>query len=110
MAVTLNRLDNKIIFLVVGNLDGINHNDVIDNLKELNEKLQQFPELHNFLSFNFNKLISDAEKECFDELFDLLEMHFDQDFADVFITGRYNSSENVGENTYYDTAIVNYSL
>lgn len=110
MAIRLNRLDNKVIVLVVGNIDGINHNDVIDNLKQLNEKLQQLPELNEFLSFNFSKLISDAKNESFDELFNLLEMYFDQNFADVFVTGRYNSSENLGENTYCDTAIVNFSL
>lgn len=106
MAVSVKFEDKVATFKVVGHEDGIDSKDVVSNLNNLQEIIKSNSQLTGrFDWLNFSELKENASNEYFDEIFDLIEMYFGHDFAEVFVDGRvavYNAEDE--EDLYYAVA------
>lgn len=95
-------------FTAIGNVEGISPKEVIENLNQLQKILTENKELSNFaknMKLDFEQLIKEVKNNEFDNLYDLIAVHFDHTFADVFVTGRDSVyDENLDDDVYFDKA------
>lgn len=96
MAITATLENNKLLFLAVGNVEGIDIEGVIENLNQLEEIFNKLPTLKNLIDLDFNELKELALNYLLLDLENHLAMYFDHNFVDVLIHGTvifYNNNE-----------------